>query len=75
MNQPYDLWCMLGQRPPHPLVNRMTHVCKNITLPQTPFDKKEKQEDVVISSQASFVARWPDTVMSLHKQGFLPRYI
>ena len=26
------LWCMPGQRPPP--VNRMTHRCKNITLPQ-----------------------------------------
>ena len=27
-----DMWCMLEQRPP--LVNRMTHRCKNIILPQ-----------------------------------------
>ena len=29
--QSCNLWCMLGQRPP---LNRMTHRCKNITLPQ-----------------------------------------
>ena len=33
-----DLWCMLGQRtPPPPAVNKITHGCKNITLPQTSF--------------------------------------
>ena len=29
-----DLWCILGTKPP---VNKMTHTCKNIDLPQTSF--------------------------------------
>ena len=36
-----DLWCMLGSQSPFP-VNRMTHRCQNITLPQTSFGGVKK---------------------------------
>ena len=58
--------CIQGLgRPPSPSVNRMTHGCKNITLPQTSFaggNKNSAESDDIDVPLCAFLHRFNDLI-------------